>query len=106
MYAVFRITLRTKNTKKLRYTLDDLVSQLRSQGIKNIEEVDYAILENNGELSVFQNTKDYPLPLILDGEIDYDVLKEINNSRERDIHCIGMRCGKFEKNINTEIEVK
>lgn len=35
-----------------------------------------------------------------------DVLKEINNSRERDIHCIGMRCGKFEKNINTEIEVK
>ena len=66
---------------RLRYTLDDLVSQLRSQGIKSIEEVDYAILENNGELSVFQNTKDYPLPLILDGELDKDVLKEIKKDK-------------------------
>lgn len=67
---------------KLRYTLDDLVMQLRSQGIKNIKEVDYAILETNGELSVFQNTNDYPLPFILDGKIDYLVLKEINKDEK------------------------
>lgn len=65
---------------KLRYTLDDLIIQLRNQGIKSIEEVDYAVLETNGELSVFQNTKDYPLPLIIDGHIDYVVLSEINKS--------------------------
>lgn len=62
---------------KLRYTLDDLVGQLREQGIKSIEEVDYAVLENNGKLSVFEKTKDYPLPLILDGKIDFQVLEEI-----------------------------
>lgn len=62
---------------KLKYTLDDLLSQLRNKGIKSIEEVDYAILENNGQLSVFQNTKDYPMPIIMDGEIDNRVLKEI-----------------------------
>ncbi len=67
---------------KLRYTLDDLITQLRNQGIKSIEEVDYAILETNGELSVFQNTKDYPLPLIIDGHIDYVVLGEINKSEK------------------------
>lgn len=67
---------------KLRYTLDDLITQLRNQGIKSIEEVDYAVLETNGELSVFQNTKDYPLPLIIDGHIDYVVLGEINKSEK------------------------
>lgn len=62
---------------KLRYSLDDLISQLREKGIKSIEDVDYAILENSGTLSVFQKEKDYPMPIILDGVIDYDVLKEI-----------------------------
>lgn len=61
----------------LRYSLDDLILGLRSKGIKSIEEVDYAILETTGELSVFQNTKDYPLPIILDGKIDYHTLNEI-----------------------------
>lgn len=63
---------------KLRYGLDDLITQLREQGIKSIEEVDYAILENNGKLSVFQKTKDYPMPIIIDGKVDFEVLKELN----------------------------
>ena len=63
---------------KLRYGLDDLITQLREQGIKSIEEVDYAILENNGKLSIFQKTKDYPMPIIVDGKIDFEVLKELD----------------------------
>lgn len=62
---------------KLRYSLDDLLTQLRLQGVKSIDKVKYAILENNGDLSVFNDDSDYPLPLILDGVIDYSVLKEI-----------------------------
>ena len=63
---------------KLRYSLDDLISQLRLQGVKSINKVKYAVLENNGSLSVFQDDADYPLPVILDGVIDKDVLKELN----------------------------
>ena len=63
---------------KIRYSLDDLLTQLRLQGVKSIDKVKYAILENNGNLSVFNDNSDYPLPLILDGVIDYDVLKEID----------------------------
>lgn len=63
---------------KLRYSLDDLLTQLRLQGVKSIDKVKYAVLENNGDLSVFKDDSDYPLPLILDGVIDYEVLKEIN----------------------------
>lgn len=62
---------------KLRYSLDDLLTQLRLQGVKSIDKVKYAVLENNGNLSVFNDNSDYPLPLILDGVIDYKVLKEI-----------------------------
>ena len=62
---------------KLRYSLDDLLTQLRLQGVKSIDKVKYAILENNGNLSVFNDNSEYPLPLILDGVIDYSTLKEI-----------------------------
>lgn len=70
--------LNFKEMSKLRYSLDDLLTQLRLQGIKSIDKVKYAILENNGNLSVFNEDNDYPLPLILDGVIDYYVLKDIN----------------------------
>lgn len=66
---------------KLRYSLDDLLSQLREKGVKSIEEIDYAILENSGNLSVFK-TKDYPFPIILDGKIDYSTLKEIGKDKK------------------------
>lgn len=69
--------LNFKDMTKLRYTIDDLIAQLREQGIKSIEEVNYAVLENNGKLSVFNKDKDYPLPIIIDGNIDYDVLRDM-----------------------------
>lgn len=67
-----------KQMSRLRYSLDDLISQLREQGVKSLEEVKYAILENNGKLSVFTDDNVYPLPIILDGVIDVDTLKNMN----------------------------
>lgn len=66
-----------KEMVKLRYTLDDLILQLREQSIKSIEEVNYAVLENNGKLSIFKRETEYPFPVILDGKIDEIVLEEI-----------------------------
>ena len=68
--------------RKLRYSLDDLISQLREQGVKSIEEVNYAVLENNGKLSIFKNEKSYPLPIIIDGKIDKNVLKDMNKTED------------------------
>ena len=65
---------------KLRYSLDDLILQLREQGVTSIEDVKFAILENNGNLSVFDKKTSYPLPIILDGVIDYAVLNDINKT--------------------------
>lgn len=69
-----------KQMQKTRYSLDDLISQLREQGIKNLNEVNYAILENNGKLSVFSDNNTYPMPIILDGTIDIDTVKNMNKN--------------------------
>ena len=72
--------------KKQKYNLNDLLFQLRDKGIRTIEEVDYAILETNGKLSVFQKQDDnnniFPLPLVLDGVIEENNLKFINKTRK------------------------
>lgn len=68
---------------KQRYNLDDLLTQLREKSIKSIADVDYALLETSGKLSVFEKkdkNKDFPLAVILDGKIEEDVLKEINKN--------------------------
>lgn len=62
---------------KLRYTLDDLVTSLREHGVKSVEEVNYAVLENDGKLSIFEKELEYPMPIILDGVIQRQVLTEI-----------------------------
>ena len=82
-----------REMSKLRYSLDDLLIQLRLQGINSIDEVKYAILENNGELSILD---DYPLPLILDCVFDYSILKNI----KKDIDWLNKILNK--KNIKLE----
>ena len=72
---------------KLRYSIDDLLIALRQAGIKSIDEIEYALLESNGRLSIFpynmlKTKSDYPLPLIIDGKIQKDTLKHIKKNRE------------------------
>ena len=71
-----------KEMIKQRYSLDDLLLELRSNNIKNLKDVEYAILENNGTLNVFKydfldNESTNPFPLIIDGIIQKDTLDYI-----------------------------
>ena len=66
-----------KEMVKQRYTLDDLLMEL--------SDVEYAVLENNGKLSVFKYNflkikSENPFPLILDGVIQKSTLKYINKT--------------------------
>ena len=76
-----------KEMVKQRYSLDDLLIGLRTQGIKDLEMVEYAFLEPNGELSVFKYNifkikSSFPMPLILDGMLQKSSLKHIKKSEE------------------------
>lgn len=69
---VFRGQLNQKEMRKQRYTIDDLMVQMRSAGFYDFKEVEFAILENSGQLSVAEKQKcrlRYPFPLISDGKI-------------------------------------
>ena len=70
-----------KQMRKQRYNFDDLVMQLREKNVKNLQDVEFAILEPNGKLSVLKQIdnneninsgeEDNPLPLslIINGEV-------------------------------------
>lgn len=79
--------LNYKEMTKQKYNLDDLMVQLREKGYRSIEEIEYAILENNGSLSVFAYPKEkkktpLPLPLILDSNIQEDTLKLLKKDKK------------------------
>lgn len=43
-----------KELNNLRYSVDDLVMQLRAQNVFDISEVSYAVIETNGNLSIYK----------------------------------------------------
>ena len=80
-----------KVMKKLRYNLDDLLMQLRENGVRNISEVEFGIVEASGKLSVYEfddqtdknAVKPAPiLTLVQDGEIIKDHLEGIGKSED------------------------
>ncbi|ARZ64514.1 MULTISPECIES: DUF421 domain-containing protein [Bacillus cereus group] len=78
-----------KKMRNQRYNIDDLMMQLREQGVGDIRDVEYAILEPSGKLSVFQKQKggqddalQFTLPLIIDGEIQSSHLQMIEHTDE------------------------
>ena len=75
-----------KEMIKQRYNLEDLLTQLRARNVKSIEEVEYAILETSGKLSVFtkdaNNSGPYPLPLILDGKVQKKTLEKLKKKEK------------------------
>lgn len=75
--------LNYKEMVKQKYNLDDLLVQLREKGYRSIEEIEYAILENNGSLSVFPSSKNktpFPFPIIVDGEIQEETVKNLHKN--------------------------
>lgn len=80
-----------KEMKRLRFNVDDLMEELRSNGYANILEIEYAIIESNGNLSVIPKSNKRPLTpediginpqyegipylLISDGVLNQDALK-------------------------------
>lgn len=66
--------------RKQRYTIDDLLFQLRDKDVSTPDEVQFAILENSGVLTVLKKNDSkvkWPDPLIADGILQKEVLHHI-----------------------------
>ncbi|MCD7772844.1 MAG: DUF421 domain-containing protein [Ruminococcus sp.] len=62
--VVFNGEIDQKALKQLRYSVDDMMEGLREQGVFDIKEVQYAVVETTGRINILQK-KDYQ-PLTLD----------------------------------------
>ncbi|PKM45986.1 MAG: hypothetical protein CVV03_06040 [Firmicutes bacterium HGW-Firmicutes-8] len=87
-----------ENMRKIRYNMDDLMMQLREKGVFDLTEVESAILEPHGKLSVLKKSQHLPLTpkdlniatnykgvsseIIIDGNIVEQNLKQNNLSHE------------------------
>ncbi len=93
---IFRGKIDEKALRKEKITVNELQERLRQKNIFSIGDVEYAILETSGELSVIQKPEkrttipedfnimpDYegiPYDLVVDGKIMYDNLKQIGKN--------------------------
>lgn len=86
-------TIKQKEMKAARYNIDDLLTQLREKDVFNVADVEYAILETSGELTVslkpdkrplspgdMQMNMDFegiPTTLVDDGELNHKALRDL-----------------------------
>lgn len=80
-FIVFQGKLNQKKMVSLKYSVDDLCHHLREQGIGSLSEVDFAVLETDGQLSVIETKNSEvkaPAAIISDGQINYEILQLMN----------------------------
>lgn len=91
-------TLQQGSLKTLRFTIDDILSALRQKDIFNIEDVEYAVAETNGTLSVLpkiskrnasiealqgKSSDDEPCyAIVIDGKLISKSIEEANVKKE------------------------
>jgi len=101
--------------RKLRYNLTDLLEQLRLKNFPNIADIEYAILETSGELSIIPKSQKRPvtpedlnihtayegltLPLIMDGHVKLNNLQKLN----LDTKWLNAELNKFGIKSTTEV---
>lgn len=104
---IYRGKINEQALKKERFTINELQERLRGNNIVNLGDVEYAILETNGQVTVIQkpekrNTipadfniipeyEGIPYDLVVDGKIMHKNLKQIG----KDIIWLKREVGKF-----------
>ncbi len=107
--------LNVKEMRNARISLEELASELRLKNVTDISDVQYAILEKNGKLSVVLKSQKQALTpsdikietaekgishaLIVDGKINFENIKTSGKSKDF------IECQLAKRNINTVEEV-
>ena len=97
-FIIYQGTLRQEALKKHRISINELLCEIRMQGIGDINDIYYAILEQNGKLSVFEkkDSVNFTHTVIIDKEINKNRVKalgynEVWVKKQLDLHKIKQR---------------
>ena len=75
VYIIYKGRLLQKALSENRISINELLSEMRVQGISDIDDIYYAILEQNGSLSLIKKDADeLAHPIIIDTEVDTKTL--------------------------------
>ncbi|MCD5323485.1 MULTISPECIES: DUF421 domain-containing protein [Pontibacillus] len=96
--VIYKGEWKRTNLKRIQYSIDNVLQMLREQGVFQTSEVELAIVEPNGRLSVkrkplmepptreelhiMRTGNDYEVPVILDGVIQMDILRRMGKEKE------------------------
>ena len=69
-YIIYKGRLLQKNLRDNRISINEFLSEMRTQGIADIKDIEYAIVEKGGSLSILKKGET-PLahPIIIDGQV-------------------------------------
>ena len=81
-YIIYKGRLSQKALRENRISVRELLSALRSQGAFDLSKVSYALLEQNGTISVLKGEKDAMAhPIVMDGKVLEKSLQRLGKSR-------------------------
>ena len=84
VYIIYKGSLKQKALADNRISINEVLTEMRTQGIADIQDVKYAILEQNGKLSFLRNS-DSPniaTPIVIDTHIEEENIKSAGLSAE------------------------
>jgi uncharacterized membrane protein YcaP (DUF421 family) len=74
--------IQKKEMSRVRLSMEDLLCELRLKNVASVSDVDYAILEQNGQISVFQKTEEsLSHAIVVDGVLNKTLLKKIGKTK-------------------------
>lgn len=77
VYIIYKGRIRQGVLEENRISINEILTEMRIQGIGDISEVEYGLLEQNGKISLLKKA-DCPVhTIITDGAIDHEELREI-----------------------------
>jgi uncharacterized membrane protein YcaP (DUF421 family) len=76
-FLINRGAIDQKEMLRQRVSVDELLSALRQKGFSDLSDVSYAIMEQNGQVSVFsmKECTEFSHPIVIDGKINPAALK-------------------------------
>lgn len=110
------------NLRRIRYSLDILIEMLRLKGVFNLADVEFAIIEPNGNLSVLKRAqadavrpadlglatpyRGLPTPVVYEGQVDAKALSNLGLSAEWLLGELGQRQLKAEEVFYAELDTE
>lgn len=84
MFIIFKGKLIQSALEDNRISINEVMCEMRSQGIGDINDVYHAILEQNGKISFLQKSecKNISYPIIIDGETNYKNLAMLGYKKD------------------------